>query len=922
MQGEEILIATQNARSLGQGFFGRRKRKEIQHLFKHTTPRTDILLLQETKLSEEASLKQARFIEFRGGSSLWNEASFSALTGKFAGGTGIVLSERASLAITHHGILFPGRAQYVVINLSPRLQLGIINVYGFSDTGPRAMLWNHLAQAPLPDAEWVLAGDFNNIESLQDKQGGTNKISMGSRELEAWNRLLVRIGVRDSHNIRAFTRKSLKAFTWTNGRSGDALVQSRIDRIYVPAPLTIVGGTTEILPEISDISDHAGVLMHYNNSGPRKNRQPFFNKGLLNHPESKAALVATWKEVMEDPMLDTWNRKVVEANKAILAKSAELTRAQKKRWKATYLDQFGEIIAAEEELQRNWTSTEARDRLSDAQAKLHEVRQQKFQFKESATLSKWTRVGDRCTKEFFEHFSGSRRQITIKQLLEGDTLLTSQRELERHILSFYQGLYSLDEQVENNLAARVDCLQFLRKAVTYEHNTELLRPLTQEEVTDAVKNMPTGKSPGVDTIPTEFYQETWDDIQVDVFNFVSESINQEGIADELNISKIALLPKSEDRLKVQNYRPISLLNTMYKVVAKIYANRMKPLLQHWILPSQTGFVPNRCILDNVFLAFEAMEWTMENKQDLSMLLLDFEKAYDRVNWTFLRETMEAMGFHDKWINQVMSLYTNASAAVIVNGEQSQTFQLQRSVRQGCPLAPYLFLLTVDVLGQMLQHPECGVQGLRLPDNTSITNQMFADDTLLLLDGNKENMDRALNVVHRFGAASGAKLNLHKSVGIWLSNMERTWQWGEAAGLKWLLPGEITRYLGFPFGLRIPQQEKDNKMLSQIRKHLAIWSTQKLSLAGRIMIVNQVVLSSIWYLASCTDLSGKALKLAKALVRNYMWSGQREAGARARVKWDTAVLPIVRGGIKILDPQWQTSARITSQTAHPRLICGV
>ena len=213
MQSEEIVTATQNIRSLGHGFFGRRKRKEIQHLFKHTTPRTDILLLQETKSAEESSLRQARFIEFKGGSSLWNEASFFAITGKYTGGTGIVLSEMVATLVTHHGILFPGRAQYVVINLSPRLQLGVINAYGFSDTGPRAVLWNHLAQVELPEAEWVLAGDFNNIESLQDKQGGTNKTNMGNRELEAWNRLLVRIGVRDSHNIRAFRRKSLKAFT-------------------------------------------------------------------------------------------------------------------------------------------------------------------------------------------------------------------------------------------------------------------------------------------------------------------------------------------------------------------------------------------------------------------------------------------------------------------------------------------------------------------------------------------------------------------------------------------------------------------------------------------------------------------------------------------------------------------------------------
>lgn len=553
MQGEEVLIATQNSRSLGQGYIGRRKRKDIQDLYKNTTPRTNVLLLQETKLPEEACLAQAQFVEFKGGSSLWNEASFSAITGKFTGGTGIILSERIAMAVTRHGILFPGRAQYVVINLSPRLQLGIINIYGFIDTGPRAMLWNHLAQTPLPEAVWVLAGDFNNIESLQDKQGGSSKTSMGNRKLEAWNRLLVRLEVRDAHHVGTFRRKSTKEFTWSNAHNDETMVQSRIDRIYIPAHLIITGGSTEILLEIPDISDHSGVLMHYNNAGPRKPRQPFFNKGLFKHPESKVALIMTWREAIDDPSLETWNQKVVAANKAIQAKSEELTRQQKQRWKDTYLAQFEDIIDAEDELQRNWGSKDARDRLSEAQAKLHEVRQHKFQFKESAVLSKWTRVGDRCTKEFFEHFTGQKRQSTIKQLMDGETMLSTQRELENHILAFYEQLYSNDEQVENNLDARMDCLHLIRKTVTEEQNEELLRPLTSEEVADAVQKLPTGKSPGIDTIPAEFYQETWEDIELNIFNFVSESIYQEGIVDELNIGKIALLPKSEDRLRVQNY---------------------------------------------------------------------------------------------------------------------------------------------------------------------------------------------------------------------------------------------------------------------------------------------------------------------------------------------------------------------------------
>ena len=348
-------------------------------------------------------------------------------------------------------------------------------------------------------------------------------------------------------------------------------------------------------------------------------------------------------------------------------------------------------------------------------------------------------------------------------------------------------------------------------------------------------------------------------------------------------------------------------HTLYKVIAKIYANRMKPLLHHWILPSQTGFVPNRCILDNVFLAFEAIDWTLESNQSISLLLLDFEKAYDRVSWVFLEKTMEKMGFGAIWIQRVMSLNLNASATVVVNGEQSKAFNLQRSVRQGCPLALYLFLLTVDVLGQMLQHPECHVKGLRLPDNSYITNQMFADDTLLLLEGTPKNMDTALAVINKFSEASGAKLNLHKSVGVWIAQTERLWTWGEEAGMKWLQPGEVTRYLGYPFGNQLTQHEKDNKMLGQVRKHLQRWAGNRLSVAGRIMIANQVILSSIWYFASCMDFSNQAINLVKATVRNYIWSGKRESNTRARVKWATAVLPIVRGGVKILDPLWQTSA---------------
>lgn len=273
-----------------------------------------------------------------------------------------MISARMKSLVTHHGIMYPGRAQYIVLNISPSLQLGIINIYGFSDTGPRAMMWAHLAQVQLPDAQWVLAGDFNNIESIADKQGGSPRTSISNRELEAWNKLLIKLGVSDSFHEGNYHRQTEKTFTWTNFHKDETMVQTRIDRIYVPETLAQRGGTSEILPTIQELSDHAGVVLHTKSLHKRKTRTPMFNKGLLNNLENKAQLLTVWKEIMASN-LPTWNLKIVAATQALREKLEALTKQQNQKWKETYLSQFEDIITAEEELQRNWGSAEARRKL-------------------------------------------------------------------------------------------------------------------------------------------------------------------------------------------------------------------------------------------------------------------------------------------------------------------------------------------------------------------------------------------------------------------------------------------------------------------------------------------------------------------------------------------------------------------------------
>lgn len=269
--------------------------------------------------------------------------------------------------------------------------------------------------------------------------------------------------------------------------------------------------------------------------------------------------------------------------------------------------------------------------------------------------------------------------------------------------------------------------------------------------------------------------------------------------------------------------------------------------------------------------------------------------------------MEALGFSRKWISWVQTLYTGTEVSVLVNGKLGESFELQRSVRQGCPLAPYLFILASDVLGYMLENPKYKIQGFRTPKGNIITSQMSADDTAIYLQVSKDNLNNMMIAMESFCKASGAKINWHKSRAIWASNRPRTWTWGEDLGLIWLQNGQQIRYLGFPMGFKVPQSQKDKVVVDKIRGQLLTWTSKKFSLRGRVLVSNQVIAASIWYLASCLDVSNEALKQVRAMLRNYVWAGKSSGRPRAKVAWQQPILPLDRGGLKLLDPEIQASA---------------
>jgi hypothetical protein len=151
------------------------------------------------------------------------------------------------------------------------------------------------------------------------------------------------------------------------------------------------------------------------------------------------------------------------------------------------------------------------------------------------------------------------------------------------------------------------------------------------------------------------------------------------------------------------------------------------------------------------------------------------------------------------------------------------------------------------------------------------------------------MDKAQRVLELFCQASGAKVNWHKTAAIWANKTERTWTWGEEVGLRWLPEGMGTHYLGIKVGFHLPSEANFDKMMLALKSKLITWSHNKLSLMGRILVANQVLLASTWYLATCWNPNPRMCAQVKGVIRNFIWSG-KDAPARTKVKWDTLVLP--------------------------------
>ena len=254
--------------------------------------------------------------------------------------------------------------------------------------------------------------------------------------------------------------------------------------------------------------------------------------------------------------------------------------------------------------------------------------------------------------------------------------------------------------------------------VTIDINDDLTRQVSMDEIKDAVFVIGSHKAPGLDGFSAAFYHTFWGDINESILKEVQQFFEGGYLNQNHNHTNICLIPKVRPPTTMSEFCPITLCNVSYKIISKILVMRLKRHLTNIIAENQTAFIPGRIISDNTIIAHEVYHsLKVKKRQSKSYMALktDITKAYDRLEWSFLEETMRKMGFCEKWISWIMICVSSVSFSIFINGSPKGYVKPKRGIRQGDPLSMYLFIICAEVLSYMMTRAATKrkIQGIKI-----------------------------------------------------------------------------------------------------------------------------------------------------------------------------------------------------------------
>ena len=533
--------------------------------------------------------------------------------------------------------------------------------------------------------------------------------------------------------------------------------------------------------------------------------------------------------------------------------------------------------------------------LTDIQNKVEEIEQEYTQGAIFRSRAQWVK-GEKNSKYFFALEKQQSGMKVMQKINHQDgSVITEQKKVLAEQAKFFQELYTQEKEVLFAIENRSGIVVRDEDKMAQNKNVSL------DEIYEAVTGMKKGKAPGTDGLPVKFYQKFWMDLSDLLFDLYQECKKLCILNKTARQGVISLLPKgNKDPHFLKHWRPLTLLNVDYKILAKVFANRIKKVLTYLVGPQQTGFLQDRQITDNIIKTMDVVAFANNKRKKLLIITIDFEKCFDRIAYNAVFGLLKYFEVGDEFIEWTCLLFTQFEVCTQNAGYCSRYFRKTRSVNQGCPISPYLYLLCGEIMAhQMALNSK--IQGITIQD-TKLLMAQFADDTVIYINYDLDELNVVLDTLEYVETNTGLKISYDKTTVYRVGSLKNTnAQLYTKKDLHWS-DGDIEL-----LGIRIPNGECTAKAYNEtINKMLSVctnWYLRRLTLTGKTMIVNTLMSSLFVYkMMVLPNMSKKQITRINDIVKKFIWIGKR-----SKVSLSVLQNSIQTGGLKLCNIEYKQIA---------------
>ena len=821
----------------------------------------DIIFLQETHCHLRRD--QKRWSLEWDGQSVWSLGS-----NRSKGVT--VLFNRNSL-FNFENLMIDANGRYIVFDLTVmNKKFRMINLYAPNDAYERISFYNKLQTFVVLEHETLMSGDFNcALETKIDRINCSGNSDIGHIDLK---KMISSFDLEDVYRRR---NPEKRAFSWRRGNKA-----SRIDYWLISRSLD--NQVEYIDYRTCPFSDHQLVELKFRINETKHGKGSWkMNLNTIKtelFQKSFESLWKFWKTKKSDysDINTWWDLGKMKIKKLAIEIGTQISKEIK-----------DEIHNLEYIIKNNENNELNQAKVEQAKNDLKIILEHKGQGARVRSRVRWFEEGEQSTKYFYSLEKRNAKDKAWEEIKDenGQTRRGITDILETQV-KFYSNLYTSEE---TNKQYKERFLKSMDAKLDRDDRVMLDEAITFTELSNALKKMKNNKSPGPDGIITEFYKMYWREIGKDLHDIVVHSFRIKELPKTQYLALIKLLFKKGNRDDLKNWRPISLLNTDLKIISKTLAERLKKVLPSIINTDQTGCIQGRFIGENISLIRDVIE---NCDDDQIVLLIDQQKAFDRVEFDWLFDVLRKFDFGEHFILWLEIMYKNMQSCISTNGYISRTFSINRGIRQGDSLSALLYILQSEPLSAYLRNTN-RISGININGYESsheIRNKHYVDDTFVCLE-NIRMTDECLSIIDEFGLATGSKLNHDKTIGLVMNNDNIA---DDETSNKVQLTLGPAKVLVVQVG-----KNKDNNIwnsnIEKITKKLAMWKQRNLSLTGKVLIIKSLGISQLIYFSDYLTIGENDITKLEKILYDFLWDGKK-----SRIRKEICVLPRTMGGIGMID----------------------